>query len=223
MHQGAIEIAHGGTVFLDEIGELDAELQPKFLRFLEAGEVQRIGSTTRIPVDVRIIAATHRNLRQAVNAHRFRSDLFFRLAVFELAIPPLRARLDDLPLLLQTLIQRMEIGDHPRARELGSAAELAKLAQHRWPGNIRELRNYLERFLVLGGAAPLDLPTGDHPPGIDTRMTLRDGRERWVSYFERKYLEGLLQRMDGNVTAAAREAKIDRIHFHRLLRRAGLR
>ena len=219
---GAFEAAHGGTIFLDEIGELALDLQPKLLRAIERREIQRIGGTQRLATDVRIIAATHHNLRQEVNARRFRSDLYFRLAVLVVTLPPLRDRAPDLPLLVAAILDDLGAGDSAMATALRGGELLPELLRHGWPGNVRELRNYIEACLVrqdpTGPAAPTD---GE--PAIDPALPLRDIRERWLRHVERRYLEQLLVLHGNNVSAAARAAGIDRVHLHRLLSRAGLR
>jgi transcriptional regulator with GAF, ATPase, and Fis domain len=222
---GAFESASGGTLFLDEVGELGLELQPKLLRALESRKIQRIGSTRPIKVDVRVIAATNRNLEAEVNAQRFRSDLYYRLAVVVVRLPALRERLEDIPLLVDEILSSMGMPlDHPRTAPLRGEAVLTELEQHPWPGNVRELRNYIERSLLLDEKLPLSRSAEQHgPPSIDTKEPLRAARERWIRYFERTYLEALLREHDDNVAAAARAAKTDRVHFHRLLARVGLR
>jgi transcriptional regulator with PAS, ATPase and Fis domain len=218
---GAFEAAHGGTLLLDEIGELALDLQPKLLRAIERREIQRIGGTQRISVDVRIIAATNRNLKAEVNARRFRSDLYFRLAVLVVSLPPLRDRAPDLPLLVDAILDDLRPGDSVRASALRSGELLPELLRHSWPGNVRELRNYIEACLVrqdLAGA-----PVATEEPAIDVAQPLRVIRERWVRHVERRYLEQLLVIHGNNVSAAARAAGIDRVHLHRLLARVGLR
>ncbi|MCA1663148.1 MAG: sigma 54-interacting transcriptional regulator [Myxococcales bacterium] len=207
----AFEAAHGGTVFLDEIGELSLELQPKLLRALERQEVKRIGADRYKKVDTRIIAATPRNLRSDVNTKRFRSDLYYRLAVVLVTLPPLRDRSEDLPLLVEHLLTALGAGARPEAARLRTPPFIAELAAHRWPGNVRELRNYLERSLALSGTA--EAPPRDGP------ASYKAARDRW----ERAYVEELLRAADGNVAAAAREAKLDRAAFYRLLWRHGMR
>jgi DNA-binding NtrC family response regulator len=209
---GAFERAHGGTVFLDEIGDLDLELQPHLLRVLESRTVQRVGSSRRIPVDVRMIAATHRDLRADVNARRFRSDLYYRLAVLEITLPPLRERTDDIPLLVAAIAAELE--DPPAA--VRDPAWVAALLKHPWPGNVRELRNHVERARNMGRF-------GAEGSEIDVAVPLKEARNRWVQLFESRYLAELLHAHGGNVSAAARAAGIDRVHFYRLLGRAGLR
>jgi transcriptional regulator with PAS, ATPase and Fis domain len=220
--EGAFEAAEGGTIFLDEIGELSTELQPKLLRVLERRHVKRIGGNRYTDVNVRVVAATNRSLRTEVNEHRFRSDLFYRLAVVEVRLPALRERLDDLPELVDHLLARIATKGDPQAGDLRSKDFVAMLGQHRWTGNVRELRNYLERCLALQERAPL-VATPDDRPLPDLGEPLKIARERWTRVLERRYVEGLLEMHKGNVTAAARAAEVDRMYFHRMLRRYGLR
>jgi len=219
---GLFEAAHGGTLFLDEIGERTLELQPKLLRVLERREIRRIGSTRTQPVNVRVIAATHRNLAAEVSAGRFRADLFYRLAVLEIRLPPLRERPDDLPLLVRDLVGRL--GLNPAGAQINEPGFIDHLRGHTWPGNVRELRNYLERCAVMGEQLPLPrcggAASGDD---IDLSRPLRAARDAWVTRFERRYAEVALRHHAGNVTAAARTAGMDRMSFYRLLYRVGLR
>jgi len=225
---GAFEEADGGTLFLDEIGELDIDLQPKLLRALERREIKRVGTTKYFPVDVRIVAATNRNLRAEVNAKNFRSDLYYRLAVVEVTLPPLRERTEDLPVLVEAILRSLEVPQSSanlvRTREFQDA-----LARHSWPGNVRELRNYVERCIALAEQAPFEgaLEEGagaaGEPIAVDTKVPLKTARDRWVAVFEKAYLEKILAENNGNVTAAARAAGVDRIHFYRMLWRNGLK
>jgi transcriptional regulator with GAF, ATPase, and Fis domain len=224
--EGAFEAAHGGTIFLDEIGELALDLQPKLLRVLEQRQVKRVGTSRYNDVDVRVIAATNRDLRVEVNNQRFRADLYYRLAVVSVRLPPLRERLEDLPLLVEQLL-----GDGPVPSELREPSFLEELSRHSWPGNVRELRNYLERCVALRSADP---PAPEEPeraeaggtatgPAVDAKLPLREAREAWTNTFEKRYLVALLALHQDNVSAAARAAGIARIHLHRLLRKHGLR
>jgi two-component system, NtrC family, response regulator GlrR len=208
---GALEAASGGTLFLDEIGELSLDLQPKLLRALEHRELQRIGSTKRIAIDVRIIAATNRNLREEVNARRFRADLYFRLAVVVATLPPLRERPLDLPILVEAILDDLGAAAAP----LRSAEVMRELLRHAWPGNVRELRNHLETRVVHHEPPP----AAAEQPTIDISKPLRMVREEHLRFVERRYLEQLLAHHGNNVSAAARAAGIDRVHFHRLLKK----
>jgi two-component system response regulator GlrR len=222
--QGAFEAASGGTLILDEIGELSPDLQPKLLRALERREVKRVGATRYAPVDVRVIAATNRNLRAEVNAGRFRSDLYYRLAVVEVRLPPLRERMDDLPVLIERILEGLGAHGRPGADVVKTQEFLAEVLRHTWPGNVRELRNYVERCIALREPGPLE-PAGDPSaePDVDPRTPLRPARERWVRAFERRYLEALMKQHGENVTAAAQAAGVGRVQMYRLLWRHGLR
>jgi transcriptional regulator with PAS, ATPase and Fis domain len=226
--EGAFHAASGGTIFLDEIGELPLDLQPKLLRVLERREVQGVGRAKHVKVDVRVVAATHRDLRGEVNTQRFRSDLYYRLAVLEVTLPPLRARVGDLPALVARLLDGMG-ASAARRKALVTEAFLGELARHAWPGNVRELRNYLERALAFEDLALSPATRGRESaaagaaPEIDLSRPLRDAREAWLRPLERKYLEGLVAKHRGNLTAAARAAGVDRITFYRLLWKHGLR
>jgi two-component system, NtrC family, response regulator GlrR len=219
---GAFAAADGGTIFLDEIGELAPALQPKLLRALERREIKPVGATAYQPVDVRVIAATNRNLRAEVNARRFRADLYYRLAVLEVRLPPLRERREDLPVLVEHLLGTLGAADDPRAAGLRTPWFLAELERHSWPGNVRELRNYVER--ALADITPLEPApvTSDHVT-IDVARPLKEIRNDWIRALERRYLDEIVRRHDGNITAAARAAGLDRIYFYRLLWRHGLR
>jgi DNA-binding NtrC family response regulator len=225
--QGVFEAANGGTVFLDEIGELSIDLQPKLLRVLERREVRRVGTNNHLPVSVRLIAATNRSLREQVAAHKFRSDLYYRLAVVEVKLPPLRERPGDLPPLVDHIVNNLGGVDESTLTTVHSPAFLGALAQHSWPGNIRELRNYLERCVALHDFAPPRSSTAAPAAGpegaVNIGQPLREAREAWVSAFERRYLEELLRQHENRVSAAARAAGVDRIYFYRLLWKHGLR
>jgi len=220
---GAFEAARGGTIFLDELGDLAPDLQPKLLRVLEQRTIRRIGSNERIPIDVRVIAATHRQLRRMVNDGSFRSDLYFRLAVLRAEVPPLRTRPGDLPALVTALLDGLGASGSGRERMLDPAF-LERLATGAWPGNVRELRNHLERCLVM----ELDLPIEGAAPAlartqpIDASLSYASARELAIANFEREYLPALVQQHGGNISQAARHAGIDRAYLHRLMRRHGL-
>ncbi len=228
---GAFERAAGGTIFLDEIGELALDLQPKLLRVLEAREFRRVGGAKTVAADVRIVAATTRDLRREVARNAFREDLYFRLAVVPIHVPPLRDRLDDLPRLAQRLLAAAE-SDLRLTPEI-----LAALRAHDWPGNVRELRNVLERAVHFSSASGSpNLQLSDFPPrapassegeeltrvAFDEDATYRETRSSFEAAFERRYVRWLLDRHGGNISAAARAARMDRNHLTDLARRHGL-
>ncbi len=235
---GAFEAADGGTVFLDEIGELPLDMQPKLLRALAAREVRRIGENRVRKVDVRVIAATNRQLEREVNSGRFREDLYYRLSVLTIRVPPLRERLDDIQTLVQQFLADRDAGEK---MSLFPADVLEQLRRHDWPGNVRELRNYVERTIVLehhleafhnGGASlrpsqPAGAPLPSSPPralppaGAD--LPFKEAKDQVIADFERAYLADLLRWAGGNVSKAARKAQLDRMHLHRLFQRYGLR
>ena len=227
-HVGAFERADGGTLFLDEIGELGAELQPALLGALERGRFRRVGGRKEVEVDVRVVAATHRDLRAEVNVGAFRLDLYYRLAVVVLALPPLRERVEDVPVLVEHFLR--EAGhDGPVADVFGPDAMTA-LARHRWPGNVRELRNVVEATLAMG--EPPALEGGPAPDGassfddrVEALLTLpyKDARRTLLDDFERRYVERLLERAAGNVSSAARDARMDRTYLIKLIQRHGLK
>ena len=245
---GAFEAANGGSIFLDEIGELDLELQPKLLRVLETRTVKRVGTNHYVPVDVRVLAATNRALHEEVNSGRFRSDLFYRLAVVHARIPPLRERVDDIPLLVASILTQLGVMGTPLERVVAEPQMAQFLAECKWPGNVRQLRNYLEQRVALGSSVPP--PTGDsilpqrgalHIPAlppiklsaaptavmplprVSYHLPLKAAREEWNRIMEIRYLEHLLQEHDGNVAAAAKAAGVNRVHLYRLLWKHGLR
>ncbi|MBS2021673.1 MAG: sigma-54-dependent Fis family transcriptional regulator [Deltaproteobacteria bacterium] len=216
---GAFEEADGGTILLDEIGELPLELQPKLLRVLERKEIRRIGTNQMTRLDVRVIAATHRDLRAAVNRGTCRADLYFRLSVVRITLPPLRERLEDLPLLVERLLSRLGAPE-PVIDALMKPDFLAGLALQSWPGNVRELRNFLERCVVFREALPVDARSP--APAPKPNETFAEARQRVLEQFEKTYLSELLARHDGKVAVAAQEASIGRTHLYRLLHRHGL-
>jgi transcriptional regulator with GAF, ATPase, and Fis domain len=225
--QGAFELADGGTVFLDEIGELPLDVQPKLLRVLETKEFRRVGGNKQLHANVRVIAATKRNLQREVAAGKFREDLYFRLAVVPVTVPPLRTRRDDIPMLASHILKAS-------GAQLTMPDEtLQALMAHDWPGNVRELRNILERAVYLAkatGSSELNLVALPMATGVaDTAFhfeigkSYRETRAKYDAEFERRYVKWLLGRHGGNVSAAAREAKMDRKHLHDIAKKHGLR
>jgi two-component system response regulator GlrR len=220
---GAFEHAQGGTVFLDEIGELPLDLQPKLLHVLEKRKIRRVGSNEFFPVDVRVVAATHRDLRELVNAGAFRPDLYFRLAVLRVAIPPLRAHAEDVALVAKELLQNLG-ASQAQAEDLLQAEAIDRLQRASWPGNVRELRNYLERCLVLDAPQPLQEGSEESDAtALDPALPLAQARARVVEDFEKRYVKALLQAHRGKVADAARAAGVERGYVYRLMRRYGLK
>jgi len=221
--KGAFVEASGGTLFLDELGELPLAAQAKLLRVLEAQTVQPLGTDRPVNVDTRVVAATHRDLSRMVAAKEFRFDLFYRLAVVHVALPPLRERLEDLPHLITTFYRRRHLDPGPIDGD-----NLERLRRHAWPGNIRELRNVLERAWALSGpgAAFRDLKLWLEPGSaaqpalaevVDTSLPFKEAKERWNDAFERRYVAMLFAHHKSNVTRAAEHAGLSRRHFRELL------
>jgi DNA-binding NtrC family response regulator len=238
--EGAIEAADGGTVFLDEIGELPLEMQPKLLRVLEQRTVRRLGASEHRSVDVRFVAATHRDLVDFVARGWFREDLYFRLAVLPVRIPALRERQGDLELLVRHFLGA-------DAESLITPELIAELATRPWRGNVRELRNVLDRARTFGleralssdappaaslpapGAAPSEPPaaiplatTGLSVPPAMLDLPHRDFRERWADLGERMYLEQKLAKHEGNVSKLSRDIELARTYTHKLIKKHGL-
>ncbi|MET0389025.1 MAG: sigma 54-interacting transcriptional regulator [Polyangiales bacterium] len=221
---GVFEEAHGGSLFLDEIGELPKDLQPKLLRALEKRQVKRLGSQRMLPIDVRIIAATNRNLAAEVRADTFRQDLYYRIAGARVQMPPLRERVEDLPLLVAHFLAL----DAPKLKQSAISADVwSMFRDHRWPGNVRELRNAVQRLVV---APELSLDLAEHNPVAATRSDpapatlepLREARCRAAEAFERAYLRAILDRTQGNVTRAAAIAEVSRQMVQKLMRKYGV-
>jgi two-component system response regulator GlrR len=219
---GAFVNADGGTLFLDEVGELPLELQPKLLRALESRTVRPLGDATERSADVRVVAATHRNLLEDIEAGRFRRDLYYRLAVVVAKVPPLRERLDDLPLLVEALLQQMKRADAALPDSL-----FERFRSHSWPGNVRELRNVLERALV---EAELHAdPTPAHPPAKQpgpedlAALQFKEAKDLLVDAFSRDYIRALVERHAGNVSAVARAAGLNRNYVRELMTRYGVK
>jgi DNA-binding NtrC family response regulator len=231
---GCLQEADGGTLFLDEIGEFPLDLQPKLLRLLERSETRRAARRRGAEdVDVRIIAATNRDLAREVNLGSFRDDLYWRLAVIRLELPRLCDRPDDVRLLVEQFVRRAYAQEPARADEVLAgitAANWRRLETHPWPGNVRELRNVIHRALVLSGPeGPASIGPGTldrradsaagPPLAIDWDRAFLEQRNDLLSRFEREYVLGMLDRHGGKITPAAQAAGLDRSHFKRLLAR----
>jgi transcriptional regulator with GAF, ATPase, and Fis domain len=246
-HKGAFEQATGGTLFLDEIGELDLTLQPKLLRVLENREFKRVGGNQTIRSDVRVIAATNREIREMVGESGFREDLYFRLSVINICLPPLRKRIQDIPLLAESFMQDMaeRRPDRPRMRLTADAMELLRI--YEWPGNVRELKNVIERAVSLASGTAIErsdlhlrsssvslvAQTGsveemnDDPDrsviGVDLTMKYKQAKEAVLWKFEADFLGRLIREFDGNISRASNHAGLTRYHLRELLKKHHLK
>jgi two-component system nitrogen regulation response regulator NtrX len=223
---GRFELAHGGTLFLDEVGDLSQEAQAKLLRTLETGELQRIGAETMMRIDARVIAATNRQLGDSVTSGGFREDLFFRLNVFPIQLPPLRERLEDLPALVAHLAERVR----PRQAARFTEAALEALASYSWPGNVRELANLVERLSILSGPV-VDAPavrqvlrgsSASAPTAPSPTALLGRPLSETLDEFERSIIGAAVAQAQGNMAEAARILQTDRANLYRRMRRLGL-
>ncbi len=225
---GAFERAHNGTIFLDELGELPMEQQAKLLRVLEKREIRRVGGSKTIPIDVRVIAATNRRLAEAVRRREFREDLYYRISVIRVVVPPLRDRKEDIPALAQHFLSRI------RGADAQVPADLVQvLLAHPWPGNVRELRNVVERWATFESARPevlfgesINGPSGTAKQGVLggigdlASLPYHEAKRRVLEAFDRAYFPDVLKRVGGVVAKAAELAQVPRPSFHRMLSRA---
>ncbi|MGE5185530.1 MAG: sigma-54 interaction domain-containing protein [Acidobacteriota bacterium] len=222
---GVFEMAHGGTLFLDEIGELPLDVQSKLLRAVETRKVRRLGGAKVFASDVRLVAATNRDLAAEVNRGTFRSDLYYRLAVARLSVPSLRERREDIPLLVEHFLRQLSVSSGYPDPKLPDDF-VTRATRHAWPGNVRELRNAVERALLLPNHPTLGF---ESPPKkddgfatVDIDVPFKVAKQKLVDEFDRRYLEALLGEHDGNISAAARAAGIERMSIYKMIRRLGL-
>ncbi|MGQ0561298.1 MAG: sigma-54-dependent transcriptional regulator [Gemmatimonadota bacterium] len=223
VHRGKFELADGGTLFLDEIGDLSADAQAKLLRVLETGEFQRVGGEQQIKVDVRVIAATNRDLRRELAEGRFRDDLYHRLNVIPIELPPLRARKEDVPELVAHFLARWQARTGRKPPVLTSDA-LAALAWYDWPGNVRELANLCERIAILNEAQVVRAPEVERvlPGGDQRREQSQLPLNERLDHFERELINRALEQAEGSIADAARLLSTDRANLYRRMRRLGI-
>lgn len=226
---GVLEQAHEGTLFIDELGELPLDLQPKLLRALESRQYRRLGASAHRRFDTRIVAATHRDLRTRIAQNQFREDLYYRLAVAEIHIPPLRERREDIPLLVDRFLN---LQTPPRSINDLPPNAMALLESHHWPGNVRELRNTVARFVLFGEEAlppvssrqtSLVPPPPSSQPASFAGMTLSAAREKVLEDFEKRYIAKRLSEHSGNVTRAADAMGVSRQYLHKLMDKYGMK
>src|SRR4051812_32819114 len=225
--EGAFERANGGTIFLDELGELKLDLQPKLLRVLENREVRRVGGSTVSEVDVRVVAATNRDLVKEIQAGHFREDLYFRLSVINIQLPPLRQRREDIPHILKAALADPElVGKVGRKRF--TPESLAVMSNYSWPGNIRELLNVVSHVITFSEGEEIDthhLPPRllgtqkEAPLSFNEHLSFKDAKEQLLENFEREYIGQLLKRCEGNISRAARESGLHRKSIERLVKK----
>jgi DNA-binding NtrC family response regulator len=233
--RGLMETAHRGTLFLDELSELPLGLQAKLLRALQERRIRHVGGTHEIGIDVRIVSATNRDLRTLVATGKFREDLYYRVNVIDIALPPLRERAGDIELLATFFLRRYGGGSQTSPRGFEPEAIMA-LETYGWPGNVRELQNVIERACALAEGEMItlaELPQhlrapaqqAGRPRSTDAvaKLTLREAKQRWIGQLEAAYVADLLKQEGGNVSEAARKAGVDRKTLHRLLNKHGLR
>ncbi|MCC6872943.1 MAG: sigma 54-dependent Fis family transcriptional regulator [Sandaracinaceae bacterium] len=237
--RGSFEQADGGTIFLDEIGELDLALQPKLLRVLESREIKRVGGDRTIPINVRVVAATNRDLRQMVNDGTFREDLYYRLSVVQVDLPPLRERPEDVPLLVEHFLEDVGARRFPDGDKKLSVAPdaMARLTAYPWPGNIRELKNTVIRAGSLSDdvvltvrdvmpssqrTPPVTLPGGNAEQFVEEGLPFKEAKQRVLDGFEAAYLKALLDKHGHNITRSANAAGLTRYHLRELAKRYGV-
>jgi DNA-binding NtrC family response regulator len=227
---GAFERANAGTIFLDELGELRTDLQPKLLRVLENREVRRVGGNEVQEIDVRVIAATNRDLVKEIQTGGFREDLYFRLSVINIQLPPLRQRREDIPHIIRRVLSEPEtVSRH--GKKTVTAPAMSVLMQYAWPGNIRELMNVISHVLTFSDGEFIDLQhlparvqgqQTEQPLPFNEHLSFKDAKEQLLESFEREYITQVLKRCDGNISRAARESGLHRKSIERLVKKYSL-
>ncbi len=236
--RGAFESANGGTIFLDEIGELTLDLQPKLLRALEQREIRRVGSNSPVKIDVRVCCATNKNLRREITEGNFRQDLYYRLSVVKVSLPTLNDRAEDIPLIIERLLSAGDFNrDHDGKLTVTRVEDdaIKMLSRYEWPGNVRELSNVLQRAVSFADSQTIsksslefifsEIEQGEDKTErmvVDSDLPFKDAKQLIVESFEKEYLSNLVERNNNNLSKASREAKIDRKHLRNLLKKYGI-
>jgi DNA-binding NtrC family response regulator len=224
--RGKFELADGGTLFLDEVGDMNPNAQAKVLRVLQENELERVGGTETIKVDVRVVAATNKDLHAEIAAGRFREDLYYRLAVVPIELPPLRARREDIPTLVEHFLEQVCADNDRRKKKVASGA-MTLLMQHDWPGNVRELKNVVERLAILTGDAEVitEADVGDALPrvkAVKAEFARGTPFKDLVAAAEREIIVGALEANDHHVSNTARELQLERSHLYKKMRALGI-
>jgi DNA-binding NtrC family response regulator len=224
--RGKFELADGGTLFLDEVGDMNPSAQAKVLRVLQENELERVGGTETIKVDVRVVAATNKDLHAEIAAGRFREDLYYRLAVVPIELPPLRARREDIPALVEHLIGQVCADNDRRPKKVAPSA-MTLVMQHDWPGNVRELKNVVERLAILTGDAEVitEVDVGDALPrvkAVKSEFARGTPFKDLVSAAEREIIMAALEANDHHVSNTARELQLERSHLYKKMRALGI-
>jgi len=224
--RGKFELADGGTLFLDEVGDMNPSAQAKVLRVLQEGELERVGGAETLKVDVRVIAATNKDLQAEIAAGRFREDLYYRLAVVPIELPPMRARRDDIPALVEHFLDVVCASNDRRQKRIASPA-MTLLMQHDWPGNVRELKNVVERMVILTGDAEV-IGEDDVQGALPSVKKVKQGFARGtpfkdlVSAAERDIILAALEANDYHVSNTAKELQLERSHLYKKMRALGI-
>jgi transcriptional regulator with GAF, ATPase, and Fis domain len=224
--RGKFELADGGTLFLDEIGDMNPSAQAKVLRVLQENELERVGGTETIKVDVRVVAATNKDLSAEIAAGRFREDLYYRLAVVPIELPPLRARREDIPMLVEHFLEQVCVDNDRRPKKVASGA-MTLLMQHDWPGNVRELKNVVERLAILTGDAEViaEADVGDALPrvkAVKAEFARGTPFKDLVAAAERDIIVAALDANEHHVSNTARELQLERSHLYKKMRALGI-
>ena len=225
--RGKFDLAHEGTIFLDEVADMSLKAQAKILRILQEKKFERVGGNTLIPTDVRVLAATNKDLEQEMEAGRFRQDLYYRLNVIPLRVPPLRERKEDIPVLVNWFLKEFTIKEREEGKTITDDA-LGKLIEHDWPGNVRELKNFIERLAIM---VPQNIITAKDVPVLAGNQQKYDAPVPWFSSdsfrnakmdFEKKFIMKKLQEFEGNISKTAEAIGLERSNLHRKIKRYGL-